>query len=295
MARILITGGTGLIGTRLVARAIDAGHEPVLLCRREPPSAVDWIEADLSQPGDLFQRLPREPFDAVVHLAQAAEHNDFPANAASAVALNLAAPLALCQWAVQTGCPQFIYASSGGICGAGNDPGARISEDWPRRSAPELSFYLSTKARCEELLASFAPLIRLDVLRYFFVYGSGQRANFLFPRLAQKLREGQPIELAGGHGPWLNPIHADDAAGLTLAAVGSCGGPVTNIAGVEDTTLERIVRAMAAALGTEAVIRSVDGVPPIYLADVDRMKQRLGIPRIGLAEGIRMTLAGSEA
>ncbi|MBA3771228.1 MAG: NAD(P)-dependent oxidoreductase [Ramlibacter sp.] len=290
MAKLFIAGGTGLIGSELVRQAAGAGHDVTLLCRQVPVEGQRFVVADLGDPQSLPGRLPQERFDAVLYLAQAAEHNAFPDNAGPAVALNIASPVALCQWAVRTGCRQFIYASSGGICGPGGGPQQRIGEEWPRQGAANLSFYLSTKARCEELLLSFAPQLQLDFLRYFFVYGPGQRSAFLFPRLAQKVRAGQPIELAGGTGPLLNPIHATDAAALTLAALGTHGDAVTNVAGAEDTTLLDVIRGMEQAIGRAAVINATAGPAPVYLADTARMKRRLGWPRVPLAQGLPSAL-----
>jgi nucleoside-diphosphate-sugar epimerase len=295
MAKLLVAGGTGLIGAELVRQAAAAGHELVLLCRQDPGLGLPTLRADLSDASALARRLPQERFDAVLYLAQPAEHHAFPANASAAVALNIASPIALCQWAAQAGCPQFVYASSGGICGAGHDAGQRITEDWRPRPSADLPFYLATKARCEELLAGFGGLLQVDVLRYFFVYGAGQRPGFLIPRLAGKIRAGEPVDLAGGVGPLLNPIHASDAAALTLAAVGTTGPRITNIAGTEDTTLAAIVHQIAGQVGRAAVVAAGPGEPPVYLADTARMRARLGTPRVRLADGIALALRAQEA
>lgn len=294
MAKLLLTGGTGLIGTELVRHALAAGHELTLVCRSQVPGPFRVVEADLGDAASLSARLPQERFDAVLYLAQAADHHAFPANASSCVALNIAAPVVLCQWAVQAGCPQFIYASSGGICGPAPDRTQRVAETWPRRRSVELPFFLATKARCEELLEPFAPRIQLDFLRYFFVYGERQKPDFLFPRLARRIRAGEPIELAQGTGPLMNPIHAKDAAAITLAAVGTRGELVTNIAGSDDVALVDVVRHLERALGRAANVAAGAGEPPVYLADTGRMASRLGAPRVGLAQGVGAMIAGME-
>lgn len=286
MARLLLTGGTGLIGSEFVRHAIEAGHALTLVCRAPVPGPFRVVVADLGEAASLAALLPQERFDAVVYLAQAAQHHAFPANASSCVALNIAAPVALCQWAVQSGCQQFIYASSGGICGPAADRTQRVVETCARRSSMELPYFLATKARCEELLEPFASRIQLDFLRYFFVYGARQRPDFLFPRLADRIRRGEAIDLAQGSGPLINPIHAADAAALTLRAIGTRGEPVTNIAGGEDVALADVVRQLERALGRTANVTPGGGDAPVYLADTGRMKKRLGEPRVTLAEGV---------
>lgn len=291
MARLLVAGGSGLIGSALVRQALAQGHELTLLSRRKLDVAARVVEADLCDPLSLGARLSDERFDAVVYLAQAAEHNEFPAAAAPAVALNIGAPVALCQWAVQQGCQRFIYASSGGICGPAADRSAPIMDSAARQPTEALTFYLATKARCEELLGAFGSLIQLQVLRYFFVYGPGQKANFLFPRLARKIVEGSSIELAAGVGPWMNPVHAEDAATLTLNSLHAKDSSTINIAGLEVVSLADIVDGMEQALGRKAVIQATQHASPVYVASTDLMRERLGSPRIRLSEGLPGAIA----
>lgn len=291
MARLLVAGATGLVGKQLVRLALEAGHDITRICRGDTAAeGVRTVVADLCRPHELVERLPREPFDAVLYLAQGDSHNDFPANASTAVALNIAAPLALCQWAVQAGCGRFLFASSGGICGPQADPHARIGEGTPPLAGDGLSFYLATKARCEELLRHFEPHLQVVVLRYFFVYGAGQRPQFLLPRLVERIRGGQTIELAGGRGALLNPIHADDAARLTLAAAVADARGTINVAGLQDVSVADLARMIAARLALPLHASETAGEPARYLADTQRMERVLGSPRIALAQGIATTV-----
>ena len=73
--RVLVTGGSGFIGSHVVDRLLAAGHEPVVLdlrpspyhCRREVETAI----ADVRDP-DAVRRAMRG-CDAVVHMAAAAD------------------------------------------------------------------------------------------------------------------------------------------------------------------------------------------------------------------------------
>jgi UDP-glucose 4-epimerase len=70
-ARVLLTGGTGLVGPDLVARLTASGYEVVCLSRRPPPAAgVTWVAADLADdPDRVLASVP--VVDAVVHAAAA--------------------------------------------------------------------------------------------------------------------------------------------------------------------------------------------------------------------------------
>lgn len=290
MARLLVAGGSGLIGSSLVRLATAQGHDVTLLSRRKLVGPCRVLEVDLCEPLALAAQLPDEAFDAVIYLAQAAEHNEFPAAAAAAVTLNVGAPIALCQWAVRQGCRSFVYASSGGVCGPAADLSTPVADAAACLPTEALTFYLATKARCEELLAGFRSLIQLQVLRYFFVYGPRQRANFLFPRLAHRIMEGSPIELARGVGPWMNPVHAEDAAALTLNSLSLQDPCQLNIAGGEIVNLGQVVACMEQALGRKACIVTTEMEPPVYVAATNLMRERLGVPRIPLSQGVPESL-----
>jgi uncharacterized protein (TIGR01777 family) len=71
--RVFVTGGTGLIGTRLIAQLFRRGDQPVLLTRRYALARqmfgpeCELAEGDPMQPGDWQKKL--ETCDAVIHLA----------------------------------------------------------------------------------------------------------------------------------------------------------------------------------------------------------------------------------
>ena len=69
--QIFLTGGTGLVGTKLVPRLIEAGHQVLLLTRdakKVPPrSGLEVVEGDPTQTGPWLHRLAE--CDAVIHLA----------------------------------------------------------------------------------------------------------------------------------------------------------------------------------------------------------------------------------
>jgi uncharacterized protein (TIGR01777 family) len=71
--RVFVTGGTGLIGTRLVCRLHDRGDKPVVLTRRYAHTrqqfgpTVEIVEGDPVQPGDWMNAI--DTCDAVIHLA----------------------------------------------------------------------------------------------------------------------------------------------------------------------------------------------------------------------------------
>ncbi|MEO8542832.1 MAG: NAD(P)-dependent oxidoreductase [Burkholderiaceae bacterium] len=294
MAKLLVAGATGLIGSALLRTALQEGHDVTVMSRSSTDSGMVHerlriVTADLLVPDRLWEVLPRVHFDAVVYLAQGDDHNSFPSNSRAAVALNVAAPLALCQWAAEMQCGRFVYASSGGVCGARSDAESCVTEDFKPLSTDRLSFYLATKARCEDLLEAFQSHVPITILRYFFVYGPQQRAHFLFPRMAARIRASEPIVLASGIGPRFNPIYVQDAARLTLNAMLAAHDGILNIAGPKQTCLAELVEEIARCLHLPSRTQTNAEVAPNFMASTVLADRIVGAARILPAQGMRET------
>jgi nucleoside-diphosphate-sugar epimerase len=285
--RILVTGATGFVGRHLLASS-SGDHELVALARGAPPDELrahaDWIEADLSWPLETA-RLP-ERVDAVVHLAQSPRYRDFPDGASDVFAVNAAATVGLLEYAHAARASRFVLASSGAVYRPSPDP---LTEDAP----PDPSgLYASSKAAAEWSVRSYAELMDTVVLRFFFVYGAGQ-TGMLIPSLAQRVLEGQPVEVRGDPGLRLNPIHVDDAVRVFAPALGLAGGGIFNVAGPDVVSLTELVELIGEVAGVAPAIAHVAGEQGDLVADIRRMVETLGIePMVPLREGIGRVVAG---
>jgi len=271
MTNVIVTGGSGLVGRHLLPLLGDA-------------IAPVRSQLDLSQPLDLGA-LPGAA-DAVVYLAQSSRFREWPNDNGDIHQVNVAAPLALAEYARRAGARHFIYASTGGVYAQSASP---ISEGG--ELAQPMSFYPASKYAAETLLAPYAAHFTLVILRFFFVYGPGARSDMLIPRLIESVRDGRSIQLQGQDGLRLNPIHAGDAANAIVAALGLHQSMTINVAGPEQSTLRAIAEQVGTELNREPLfeIEQVDGSG--IVADIGRMTRLLGKPTIGIASGLRTMLA----
>lgn len=282
--KILVTGGTGLIGRHLLPE-LRRDHEVWAIVPREParlPDGVRPLLHDLAEPR-LPPGLP-SAIHAVVHLAQSPRFRDFPEEARHIFEVNVGSTARLLDWARAVGAERFLYASSGGIYGHG-DTGFR--EDEVRPAGRPLGFYLASKQCGELLVENYAPYLRAAILRFFFAYGPGQRASMLIPRLVRAVAEGRPVTLQGEHGLRLNPVHVDDAVRAIVRALQLADSQKINIAGPETLTLREIAEAIGAGLGREPVFeRDATATPGHLVGDIERMTRLLGAPRIRFRDAI---------
>ena len=284
---IVITGATGLIGNSLAA-AMAAANEVHCIARKPHRSRdVVWHAHDLAQP-DGLPALPPRP-DAVVYLAQSEFFRDFPEKSGEIFQVNTASLLKLLDYARKAGCRKFVYASSGGVYGTSDRP---MTETTPLAADGTLGFYLVSKLCSEMLVQAYSQHFATVILRYFFVYGAGQRRSMLVPRLVDRVKNGEPVALQGADGIRINPTYVEDAAAATARAVQVAGSHVINVAGPETLTMREVGVLIGRAVGREPRFSMSDDRPGHLVADTTRMRELLGAPKVGFTEGLRRMLKG---
>jgi UDP-glucose 4-epimerase len=270
---VLITGASGFVGRHVVA-AMEPTEEVWALAHAAVPAdhrGAHWITADLASSA-FVTTLPAR-VDTVVHLAQSAHYRDFPERAADIFAVNAASTALLLDWAQRAGVRRFILASAGGA--------NRVTP------AAGLDYYLATK-RCAELLtASYRTQFAVTVLRFFFVYGAGQRPTMLMPRLVDAVRDGRPVTLSGEHGLRLNPIHVSDAVRAVVRATEIDATQEFDVAGPEVLTLRAIADIISDKLGRKPqYVADVSGKPDDLIGDIRAMCEQLAAPRVRFEDGV---------
>ena len=277
MKTVLVTGAGGLLGSHLVPMLEAEGHDVI-------PTGRDLI--DLSRPLDP-SKLPRK-IDAVVYLAQSSRFREFPETADDIFQVNTGQALRLLDFARRAGASNFVYASTGGVYAASPDP---LTETSPL--AEPMGFYPASKRAAEVLAEAFAPHLHVALLRYFFIYGAGQKREMLIPRLVDSVREGRPVALQGEQGLRINPVHAGDAARATAAAVRLTQSATINVAGPETLSIRAMCETIGTRVGREPVFtHDFDATPPALIADTRRMAELLVAPTQRFEDAIGELIQG---
>lgn len=290
---VLVTGANGLIGRAVVER-LSESEQVFAVVKDKPvrafPTTVQVVLQDLNASLSLGN-IPAP--ETIIHLAQSPHYREFPDNALDVFEVNVGSTQRLLEWAYRHGVKRFIFASSGGVYGAGPVP---FEEHQPLGSNIHQNHYITSK-RCGELLVeSYRREMTIIVLRFFFVYGSGQRPTMLIRRLVDNVRSGRPIKLDGRDGIRLNPVYVDDAAAAIESALELETGETINVAGPQVLTMRRIGELIGEATGCLPRFEVESGVKPEDLVgSIRKMAALLRSPRIDMGEGLRRMLAASRA
>lgn len=280
--RILVTGASGLVGTHLLP-LLAADHPVYAISRTGAEVAgAHTISLDLGQNWNADD-LPQD-VDTIIHLAQSNLFRDFPENVDEVLSVNTVSTIRLLDFARRQGVKTFVLASSGGIYGNG---ATTFSEDAPIVAKGDLGFYIGTRLCAEILSEPYAAFMNISTLRFFFVYGPGQRDGMLIPRLIRSVQSGTPINLQGPDGLLINPVHVSDATIAIAAAMELDSSQKINIAGPDVMSLRAIAETIGEVVGKAPVFsQTTAAAPQDLVADIDRMQALLHQPEIGFLEGV---------
>jgi nucleoside-diphosphate-sugar epimerase len=240
--RILVTGGTGFLGARLIPKLVENGHTVFALTRSA--SSHEKLRALGATPieGDLERREPLSlsSIDAVVH---AAAHFRFAGPRAPYFRTNIIGTTTLLEEAKKVGAMTFVYVSAGGIIM--DDQGSPIRNANERAPTHPNGFsgYLASKARGEAaVLAANKPGFRTIALRPPAIWGPGDAFSRELPRV---LKSGQFALIDRGDYPFAT-CHVDNVIeAIQCALERGTGGRAYFINDQETQTFREFVSMIA--------------------------------------------------
>ncbi len=316
MARYLLTGAAGFIGSRVSGLLLDDGHEVLgvdelndaydvrlkehRLAQLEARPGFRFTRLDIAQPGALAAAVEAagvSQLDALVNLAARAGVRASVERPEIYVASNVAGSLETLELCRRRGIPKYVLASTSSLYGVHNPRPFREDADTSRPLSP----YAATKGGAEALAHSYHALHGIDVsvLRYFTVYGPAGRPDMSVFRFVQRIREGRPILVYGDGGQSRDFTYVDDIARGTVAALRPLGFEVVNLGGDEPHEVNELIRLVEERVGRKAEIRREPRHPadvPATWADIAKAEKLLAWrPSVDFAEGIARTTAWYES
>jgi nucleoside-diphosphate-sugar epimerase len=265
--RILVTGATGKVGSRIVPRLLGRGDAVRVLVRdRERAQSLhaqgaEVVVGDLLQPETLGQAVAG--VEAVLHLAAFFRG----ATPEQAQATNVEGTLNLARSALAAGVPRFVFVSTNLVYGPGRGRPAR--EDDVLLTDEGYHGYPASKIAAERALGELHRDrgLGLRTLRLAFVYGEGD------PHLAEFVPMLRPWPAAKR----LHMVHHADVARAAILAIDAPGidGRTYNVADDEPVTAAEILRLNGETVGEEAAGREVDD-PWEGIVDTARIRDELG-------------------
>jgi len=243
--RVFLTGGTGYIGSAVVAALRAAGHEVASLSRSAEKDqatralGAEPVRGDLSDLSGLAAEFER--YDGLVHLAQ--DYGLGPAADRRAIDALLGAARRA------GGRRSVIYTSGVWVLGNVSTP----ADESGSTSHPFAAVAWRPQHE-RDVLAAGSRDLAVAVIRPGIVWG--EKRGLLAPMLQAAEKEGAATYPGTGEGRW-SPVHRADLADLYRRVLESHASGVFH--GVDGTSprLVQIARSLSEAAGKKGAVRSV--------------------------------------
>lgn len=301
MKSALVTGGAGFIGSALAKRLLNEGWRVFIIDNLSTgfldniDKRAEFIPLDISK--DNFPEfLPREPFEAVFHLAAQSSGEISFDDPIYDLKTNSQGTVTLMEWCMTKGIRRFIYTSSMSVYG--EQEIQPVSEN--ARAVPK-SFYGVGKLSSEHYLNIYsAKGLQCTSLRLFNVYGPGQnlqnmRQGMVSIYMAYIIKNEQVI-VKGSPERFRDFIYIDDVINAYCTCVNNNRslGKTYNVGSGNKTYVSDLINEMLIAFGNNPSSYPIEyfaGSTPgdtfgIY-ADIHAIKNDLGWePKVSLKDGL---------
>jgi UDP-glucose 4-epimerase len=287
--RVLVTGGSGFIGSHVVDRLLASGVRPRIYDLRPSPwhDDVEVIVGDLGELDRLSEAM--KGCSAVIHLAASADVNEVLADPVEAERRNARGTLQVLEAARRTGVPRIVYAST--IWAYSDTPAECHDESLPLH--PPAHLYTATKLAGELYCHSYGELYGVEhtILRFGIPYGPRARPAAVVPAFTARALAGEPMTIAGDGSQTRRFVYVEDLAeGVVRALCPAAANRTYNLVGSEDTSVREIALAVREAVGAAEIVHGPGRAGDFAGAPVSgaRAQEELGwTATTPFAEGVR--------
>ncbi|MBI5198902.1 MAG: SDR family oxidoreductase [Nitrospirae bacterium] len=300
MSKVIVTGGAGFIGSHIVNRYINEGHEVIVIDdlstgkKENINPRARFHHIDIRDKG-MEAIFEKEMPEIVNHHAAQMDVRRSTENPAFDADINIIGTINLLENSVKYGVKRFIFASSGGaIYGEQKDfPAGEEHQQFP------LSPYGVSKLAGEKYIHYYSKNfgLRYISLRYSNVYGPRQNpegeAGVVAIFIGRLLKGKEPV-INGDGEQTRDYVYVDDVVHANVrATIGDSDGFLNIGTGIE-TSVNTLLKKLIEVTGTD--IKGIHGPPKKgeqrrSVIDCGRAKRLLGWePEISLEQGLSKTV-----
>ena len=303
--KILVTGAAGFIGSHTCKYFTGLGHHVIGIDNFDPfyakkfkelniaglsqSNKFQFHEADIRDSHTLNNIFSTEQIDMVIHLAAKAGVRPSIDSIASYYDVNVNGTVCLLESMRIHGVKKLLFASSSSVYG--NNPKVPFSEADPVDNP--ISPYASSKKSGELLCHVYFHLYGFDItcLRFFTVFGPGQRPDLAIHKFTRLIDEGKPIPFYGDGATSRDYTFVDDIVnGISCASNHLGGFRIYNLGESRVINLKKLVETIENSLGKKAILNKLppqQGDVNITYADISKAKNEIGYdPKYDIETGV---------
>lgn len=308
MKHIVVTGGAGFIGSNLIQKLFEqypgvrvtcidnfdsfysADIKQLNIQAFKPKPEFTFLYNDIAEtPAQEFVTLIEDEVDCIVHIAAKAGVRPSIENPLAYQQVNVIGLQHMLDFAVLKKVKQFVFASSSSVYG--------VNDHYPWKEEEKLlpiSPYAMTKLAGEMLGHVYSKLydIRFLALRFFTVYGPGQRPDLAIHKFTKAILRDEPIPMYGDGSTSRDYTYVKDTVKGIIGAIEytATDFEIINLGNNYTVSLKELIQAIEDVTGKKASINQLPeqrgDVPKTY-ADITKARTLLGYnPQTSLKEGL---------
>jgi UDP-glucuronate 4-epimerase len=308
MKHYLITGGAGFIGSYLINHLFEKDKEVRISCidnfdpfyssslkelnitgfKDNPLFGLVKIDLGKTTAPEIDSAI-KYPVDVIIHLAAKAGVRPSIENPQAYQQSNVMGLQNMLDYARLKNIKQFVFASSSSVYG--------VNDHFPWKEDEQLlpiSPYAMTKLAGEMLGHVYSKLygIRFIALRFFTVFGPGQRPDLAIHKFTKAILAGKPITMFGDGSTGRDYTFVEDTVQGIIGAINYSQSDfeIFNLGNSYSISLKELIAAIENVIGKKAFIEQYPAQPgdvPKTFADISKAKALLGYnPQTQLKEGL---------
>ena len=294
--KIVVTGGSGFIGSHVVDALLEQGHETVIYDLDAPrynqPCA--FVRGDIRDIERMTQTL--KGADIVYMLAAEANVNRFFESPVFSNDITAGGTLSVLEAIRRAGGrARAILASTEWIYGSLPEAGDEfITEETPYAQNPD-HLYTSSKIASEMFCKNYNGLygIPYTIMRFGIPFGDRARAETVTPIFLRRILSGEPITIHGDGSQTRQFIYVRDLArGNAACAAPVAENQIFNLNGGKKISVTEIVRTLEEILGKKAALTFVEDRKGNFkgrFISSEKARKTLGwTPRLDYTEAMRL-------
>jgi len=301
----MVTGGGGFIGFNLACELIKKNYTVIAVDNFDPHYSEEikrknievlidkpgykFVECDVRDGKKLTEILKSDGAESVFHLSARAGVRSSIQDPTFYNDVNVNGTLSLLEACLHSDVEKIVYASSSSVYG--NPEYLPIDEEHPTNP---ISPYGVSKLAAEKYCSCFQEIYGLKcvILRYFTVYGPGQRPDEAIHKFAKLATNQKPITIYGDGTQTRDFTYVSDIVDGTILAMQKGNSGIYNLGSGERISINEMITLLEQAIGrkiTPVYIEKQAGDVNQTWANIQKARRELGYkPRVKIAEGIKM-------
>ncbi len=271
MSNILVTGGSGFIGSHIIEILKEANHKVFNIDKIKSDFGDLYENIDISDSLQIEEFLKRNKIDYVYHIAAIANARRSLENVYETMVNNVAGTASILNASANSDVKKVILASTVWVYNAadkknGKKENGNIILDEKSKILPECGghFYTTSKLCSEFICQDFKSLKNLNftILRYGIPYGPRMWPGLVLRAFTENALSNKPIIINGDGSAKRRFIHVKDLAkGHLLALDSRADNQIYNLEGDKDVTIKELA---------DLVSLNIQGVKIEYIVDKSR-------------------------